>query len=106
MRKFITGATRDDADNKIDYEGFISPIVLERYGEYMLKHQVQADGQKRNSDNWQLGISKDVYLKSLLRHVMDVWKIHRGYKGRDSIEEALCAVMFNTMGYLYELQKK
>jgi len=29
IRQFTTGATRDTSDGKLDYEGFISPLVLE-----------------------------------------------------------------------------
>jgi hypothetical protein len=36
---------------------------------------------------------------------MDLWMFHRGYKGRDDIEEALCAVIFNSMAYLYKIEK-
>jgi len=104
MREFDTGATRDDDVTKPDYEGYLSPIVLERYGQYMLKHQQQADGNIRASDNWQKGIPSMVYIKSLLRHVVDVWLWTRG-RNLD-IEEALCAVMFNTMGLLFELLMK
>lgn len=102
MRVFSSGATRDDDKDKYDYEGFLSPIVLEYYGEYMHKHRKQADGKLRPSDNWQKGISKEVYMKSLWRHFMDLWKEHRGHKSREGIQDALCAIMFNTMGYLYE----
>jgi len=35
MRKFKSGALRDDDEDKIDYEGFLSPIVLERYAQYI-----------------------------------------------------------------------
>jgi len=44
-------------------------------------------------------------MKSLLRHVMDLWLEHRGYKSRDGIEDALCGIIFNSMGYLYEIVK-
>jgi hypothetical protein len=106
MRKFKGGATRDDAEGKIDYEGFLAPIVLQRYGEYMLKHQKQADGKLRPSDNWQNLFGKDhksVCLKSLLRHVWDVWLIHRGFDGRENIQSALCAILFNTQAYLLKV---
>jgi hypothetical protein len=113
MRNFDTGATRDSDTNKNDYEGFLSPAVLERYGNYMTKHRVQADGKLRDSDNWQKGIPKDAYIKSLWRHFLDVWFIHRGYKRFDkqrneevTIDEALCAILFNVMGYLYEVLKE
>ena len=106
MRHFEGGATRDSEEDKIDFEGFLSPHVLERYGAYMHKHRKQADGNLRASDNWQAGIPKDVYMKSLWRHFFDVWKEHRGQHTLAGLEEALCAVLFNSMGYLHEVLKK
>lgn len=106
IRKFETGATRDTDVGKPDYEGFLSPIVIKRFGEYMSKHRVQSDGSLRNSDNWQKGIPKDQYIKSLFRHFEDMWLEHRGFKSQDGLEEAICAIMFNTMGYLHETLKE
>lgn len=105
-RKFDTGATRDTDEGKYDYEGILSPRVLERFGEYMNKHRVQSDGSLRDSDNWQKGIPKDAYVKSGFRHLMDWWKEHRGIATKDGLEEALCALMFNVMGYLHEHLKE
>lgn len=107
-RHFSTGATRDTEDGKIDPEGFFSPEVLLAYSEYMRRHQYQSDGERRASDNWQKGIPKDAYMKSLWRHFLDLWLIHRGKpeKARESIKDALCGVMFNAMGYLYEHLKE
>jgi hypothetical protein len=105
-REFSTGATRDTSANKPDYEGFLSPTVLKRYGKYMNKHRLQSDGKLRDSDNWQKGIPKDVYIKSLWRHLMDLWLEHRGSESRDGIEDALCGLMFNSMGYLHEILKE
>lgn len=102
MRKFETGATRDTDINKPDYEGFLSPLVIERYGRYMNKHRKQADGKLRDSDNWQKGIPKEAYMKSAWRHFIDMWKEHRGIITKDGIEEALCALLFNVSGYLHE----
>ena len=101
MRNF-GGAKRDLDYDKLDGEGFLSPFVLERYCQYMHKHRQTADGL-RDSDNWQSGsgIPFHVYMKSLWRHFVDVWKSHRGDKSVD-MEDSLCAVMFNTMGYLHE----
>ena len=110
MREFHTGATRHSDEGKLDYEGFFSPHVLKRYAEYMNKHGTQADGKVRGSDDWQQGIPRAVYMKSMLRHLMDVWGIHRqeDYDPslRDAHETALCALMFNTMGYLFEILKE
>lgn len=105
MREFNSGATRDSEEGKFDYEGFLSPLVLERYGEYMDKHRVQADEELRASDNWQKGMPLDTYMKSGWRHFMDWWKEHRGHESREGLEDALCALMFNTMGYLHEVMK-
>jgi len=106
IREFDTGATRDIEEGKNDYEGFLSPAVLQAYGDYMTKHRVQADGELRPSDNWQQGIPKDVYIKSALRHIMDLWLEHRGYPSRDGIEAALGGLLFNIMGYWFESLKE
>ena len=68
VRTFDTGATRDTDDGKLDYEGFISPLVLERFARYMHTHRLQPDGTLRDSDNWQKGIPRDQYIKSAWRH--------------------------------------
>ena len=100
VRTFKSGATRDTDQGKLDYEGFLSPQVLKRFAEYMHKNRVQSDGSYRDSDNWQLGIDKQAYMKSMFRHFMSVWEAHRGSGG--DIQEDLCALMFNVMGYLFE----
>lgn len=106
IREFSTGAKRDTDEEKHDPEGFLNPIVIERFNEYMHKHRKMINGQLRNSDNWQLGIPKNVYMKSGWRHFLDWWKEHRGYKSREGIEDALCALMFNAQGYLFEILKE
>ena len=106
VRQFTTGATRDTDEGKFDYEGFFSPLVLERYAEYMNKHRKQSDGNLRNSDNWQKGIPKEAYMKSGFRHFFDWWKEHRGIPTKDGLIEALCALLFNVQGYLFELLKE
>jgi len=106
VRKFETGATRDTAQNKLDFEGFFSPLVMERYAEYMHKHRLMADGSLRDSDNWQKGIPLPVYMKSGFRHFFDWWKGHRGLPLKDCLEEVLCALLFNAGGYLHEILVK
>lgn len=104
-RKFDTGATRDQDFTKPDYEGFLSPLVIERFGEYMHAHRKQADGVLRDSDNWQKGIPLAAYMKSGFRHFQDWWSQHRGLAGKDLLEDALCALLFNVSGYLHETLK-
>jgi hypothetical protein len=98
-RTFESGATRDTDEGKYDYEGFLHPLVIDRYAEYMHANRVQSDGELRDSDNWQKGIPKKQYMKSMFRHFMEVWRNHR--QGRYD-GDALCALLFNVMGYMYE----
>lgn len=110
MRTFETGATRDDCDDKPDYAGFYCPLCIEAFGRYMHKHRKQADGNLRASDNWKKGMTIPVYLSSLIRHTVDVWKLVLGFKvvrdGEEvTLEEACCAVMFNVQGILHETLK-
>ena len=128
MRTFETGATRDTDGLKNDYEGFNNPLVEKEYGDYMNKHRVQADGNLRDSDNWQKGMGKSTMMKSLHRHQMDLWALHRGYyvykrrtpEGEETIyyinkpetipadyqvvtvEDSLGGIKFNTNGYWLE----
>lgn len=113
VRTFPSGATRDLDNDKLDPEGFLSPLVLQRFAEYMHKHRMQADGSVRESDNWQKGMPLTSYMKSGWRHFMEWWRWHRGIplkpaKPRDpqDIEEVLCAMLFNVQAYLHELLKK
>jgi hypothetical protein len=106
IRTFSTGATRNLSENKPDYEAYISPLVIERFGEYMLRNQKQADGSMRPGDNWQKGIDFDSYMKSAWRHFLSWWKAHRDYKEQEDIEDSLCAMIFNASGYLHETLKK
>lgn len=106
MRQFKTGATRNDDSEKYDYEGFLSPLVIERFAKYMHKHRLQSDGKLRDSDNWQKGIPQDAYMKSGWRHFFSWWKGHRKLKADEDIEESICALIFNAQGYLHEHLKK
>jgi Domain of unknown function (DUF4406) len=103
LTTFASGATRDTSDGKLDYEGFYNPLVVERFAEYMNKNRIQSDGSARSADNWQKGITRASYIKSMWRHFMDVWKNHRGLETEATLEDALCAVIFNAQGYLFEL---
>ena len=103
MRTFATGATRDTDDGKVDYEGCLSPAVLECFAQYMLRHSTQRDGKQRTMDNWQRGIPLDVYMKSLLRHTFTAWALHRYGGTMSEMKEALCAIQFNQQGYLHTL---
>lgn len=106
VRRFDTGATRDSDDGKLDYYGFLDPEVLLDFARYMNGHRYQSDGSLRASDNWKNGIPQDVYIRSLLRHVFDLWLWHNGTPAdrpetgeTPSLHDTLGGVLFNVMGY-------
>ena len=104
-RTFKGGATRDTDEGKLDIEAFISPIVTQRYCEYMHSNRKQSDGSLRDGDNWQKGIPIPAYMKSLTRHIEDVKLANRGYDISSDLETSICASIFNLQGYLFELLK-
>lgn len=108
MTQFETGATRSNDAGKIDPEGFLSPLVIKRFSDYLNKHRIQADGKPRESDNWQKGMPRPRYIKSAWRHFLNWWSLHRGWPptSDEDIEEAICAVIFNAQGYLHEHLKE
>ena len=105
MRTFPSGATRNNDEGKIDYEGFLSPLALTAYGRYLHKNRFLENGSLRASDNWQKGVPQSTYMKSMWRHFMDVWRHHRGYPTDGSMNDALCAIIFNAQGMLHERLK-
>jgi len=110
LRSFSTGATRSPDHDRIDPEGFLNPLVVNRFAEYMHKYRRQSDGQWRDSDNWQKGIPCSVWMKGLWRHFLHLWLRHRGYLVTDpkagvDIVEDLCAIIFGAQGYMLEVLK-
>jgi hypothetical protein len=102
-RYFDTGATRDTDEGKLDFDGFLSPLALRRFAEYMHECRKQSDGKLRDSDNWQKGIPQSVYRKSMWRHFFAVWEKSR--RGEQCITD-LCALLFNVQGMLHEQIKE
>lgn len=103
MREFETGATRNDDREQLDYEAFFSPVVLRAVAEYMHRHRIQADGTYRPGDNWQKGIPIPSYRSSLIRHTMDAWLEGRGFDSRAGLMDALCGIIFNASGWMFEI---
>lgn len=110
---FTTGATRGKDDDKLDFEGFISPAVWTRFAQYMHEcrlRNIPAGQQIRASDNWQKGMPLESYMKSGFRHFMEWWEGHRRLFHPElgpsyNLENALCALLFNVQGYLHETLK-
>lgn len=111
VRTFDSGATRDTTVGKLSYVKALSPIVLQRYVQYLDAHRKQSDGSMREFDNWKNGIPEDTYLDGLGRHFIAVWLLAQGYPASDNhgpvtLEDSLCAIIFGASGWLHELLKK
>ncbi len=104
-REFTTGATRDNDDGKYDYEGFLSPMVLEAFAAYMHENRKTLSGDYRASDNWQKGIPCKEYIKSAYRHFHDWTKICRDIPVPEGELGATMGVLFNVMGWVFERMK-
>jgi hypothetical protein len=107
IRTFATGATRGTGEAKLEPFGFISPLALHRFSEYMHRHRLQADGSLRSSDNWKKGIPTSEYVQSFFRHAFDFWLVVSGHAPRfdpsvSDPQEIACSLLFNIQGYLHE----
>lgn len=104
IRKFASGATRNTDKKKLDWEGFISPVAMRRFARYMHQHRVQSDGNLRDSDNWQKGFPRRQIMKSLIRHVWDLWYVWRSSPtAKELMLDLLCAILFNTQAMMLEI---
>jgi len=111
-REFESGAIRDNNTDKLDYDEATHPLVEMSFGEFMHGHTYLRDGTRRPADNWQKGIPRKEYMKSMKRHMMDAWALHHDIVVKDrtdghlvTLEEALNAMKFNINGYILELLK-
>lgn len=104
MEEFNSGSTRSTEPLE-DPEGFLSPFVINYFNEYMAKHRTQADGEIRTGDNWQKGMPKARYMRSMWRHFLEVWTIWRNPRASSLklLIDPLCALMFNVHGMLLEV---
>lgn len=109
MIQLKTGATRSDNSTKPDYRGFISPLAIMMFGEYMLRHQIQADGKPRASDNWKKGLPIERYVESKVRHDVAFWRLWEALLKdptnealRLELEEEISACYFNVQGFMHE----
>ena len=111
LRMSDSGAIRNSDVGKINYQGALSPLVLEAYGKYIEKHSLLPDGTRRNNKNWQnlFGTPEEhrqVCIESAWRHFIDLLMDHDGYESRDGIDEALGGLMFNIQAYWFSILKE
>lgn len=113
MQGFAGGAMRSNNVARPDPVGYISPLAMAGFHDYMLRNQRMADGRMRRSDNWKAGMPCPRYMTSLLRHAHDThthWdSLKHGYAEDDyealkALKEALYGIMFNAQGLLHEIE--
>ncbi len=97
MRKFTTGAVRDDDTSKEDYIETISWTALKHYGKYMTGKK-----KKYGAGNFKKGIPIESYEQSLVRHLQKYLanKYENGTEEKD--EDHLSAMLFNIFGIIHE----
>ena len=105
MQTYHSGASRSDATNKLSYLRGLSVQVLTRYMEYLQANRALPDGSLRDFDNWKKGQPAARYKDSLYRHTHDAIRKSIGLSVPEdaSLEDLLCAVIFNASGWLFEL---
>jgi len=97
MRKFNTGAVRDNEDDKVDFTETISWTAFNRYARYMTSKK-----NRYGQGNFKKGIPIDAYERSLLRHI-DKYMRNKYEGGNDEPDEDhLSAAVFNLFGILHE----
>lgn len=101
--KYDTGATREADDEKLDIEGFLSPLVIEAYSQYMHFNRKLPDGSMRSGSDWQNGIPFNRLMRSMWRHFKDCWMEHRLWSTKEGRVFALCGLLFNTIAYLHQV---
>jgi hypothetical protein len=109
MRTFESGATRDTADGKLNYAGFLSLTALKQYAKYMNMNRLQSDGNIRDADNWKKGFPMESYVESSFRHYLEWLGYHQSDNRTPEMNNAgiaaVCGLLFNAMGYLNEWLK-
>lgn len=101
--KYDTGATRESDNEKLDIEGFLSPLVIEAYSQYMHFNRKLPDGTMRSGSDWQNGIPFNRLMRSMWRHFKDCWMEHRLWATKEGRVFALCGLLFNTVAYLHQV---
>lgn len=101
--RYEQGATREGEDDKLDIEGFLSPLVIEAYSQYMHFNRKLPDGTMRSGSDWQNGMPFNRLMRSMWRHFKDCWMEHRLWTTKEGRVFALCGLLFNTIAYLHQV---
>lgn len=100
VRKYKTGAIRDDDTSKEDYVETVSWTAMKRFAKYMT-------GKKKRygSGNFKKGLPIEWYEQSLIRHLQKF--MENKYEGGlvEVNEDHLSAMVFNIFGIMHEEER-
>lgn len=100
IRKFASGAIRDNDENKEDYIETISWTAFKRYAQYMTSKK-----SKYGSGNFKKGIPIESYEQSLVRHLQK-YLVNKYEDGNlEKEEDHLSAMVFNIFGIMHEHER-
>ena len=100
VRKFKSGAIRDNDQDKEDYIETISWTAFKRYAEYMTGKK-----KKYGTGNFKKGIPIESYEQSLVRHLQK-YLANKYENGQDEVlEDHLSAMVFNLFGIMHEIER-
>jgi hypothetical protein len=97
MRKFKTGAVRDDDNGKEKYQETIAWRSLKRYAQYMTGKQ-----SKYGKGNFKKGIDIESYEDSMMRHMQKYFENKHEDGQVEKGEDHLSAIVFNVFGIMFE----
>lgn len=97
VRKFSTGAIRDNDEGKVDFIETISWTALNRYAQYMTGKK-----KKYGEGNFKKGITIKSYEESLVRHLHKYLTNKYEHGNNEKEEDHLSAIVFNTLGIMHE----
>jgi hypothetical protein len=96
IRKFLSGAIRDNDDTKEDYIETISWKAMKRYAQYMTGKK-----KKYGAGNFKKGITDNSYEQSLLRHIQKYLSNKHELGNCEVEEDHLSAIVFNVFGLIH-----
>ena len=100
MRKFKSGALRDDDTTKPDFIETVSWTAFRKFGEYMTGKK-----SRYGQGNFKKGIPVESYEQSLVRHLQKYLE-NKYEDGKQEVDEDhLSAMVFNIFGIIHENER-
>ena len=100
IRKFKTGAIRDNDTTKPDFIETVSWTAFRKFGEYMTSKK-----SRYGAGNFKKGIPIESYEQSLVRHIQKYLENKYENGNQEKNEDHISAIVFNAFGILHEQER-